>query len=70
VKTYLLYVNDDRYSVPNLDSVVVRDDASATAAAKVKLASSPHYGGVEVWDDDRLVFRSHMGPDRPDAVTH
>ena len=68
MKTYFLYVNDDRYSVPSLDSILAPDDARARDAAKAKLAASPHYGAVEVWDDDRLVYRSRTGPERPAAL--
>jgi hypothetical protein len=57
VKTYFLFVIDDRYSVPSLDSIVANDDAGAADAARARLAASSHYGGVEVWDDNRLVFR-------------
>lgn len=62
MKTYFLYVHDDRYTVPNLDTIIVRDDERARALAAKRLASSPHYRGVEVWEDERLVVRL----DRPD----
>jgi hypothetical protein len=57
VKTYILYVYDDRYSVPNLDTISVDDDALAIALAENRLASSHHYRAVEVWDDERPVGR-------------
>jgi hypothetical protein len=56
-KTYILFVYDDRYTVPNLDTVIVPDDGRAIEFAQQRLCSSPHYGGIEVWEDDRLVFR-------------
>jgi hypothetical protein len=57
LKTYILFVYDDRYTVPSLDTVIVRDDGRAIELAQQRLRSSPHYGGIEVWEDDRLVFR-------------
>ena len=33
------------------------DDPAAGELARLWLASSPHYLGIEVWDDDRLVTR-------------
>ena len=62
VRTYILYVHDDRYSVPTLDTVIVRNDARAIEIADKRLASSAHYGAVEVWEDERLVYRTN----RPD----
>jgi len=55
VNTYMLYVHDDRYTVPTLDTVIVRDDDRAIEIAAQRLSSSPHYRAVEMWDDDRLV---------------
>lgn len=57
MKTYLLYVNDDRYSVPTLDTLIVRGDDRAIEIAAQRLASSPRYRSVEVWEDERLVCR-------------
>lgn len=57
VKTYLLYIHDDRYTVPTMDSVTVSGDERALQLARERLASSPHYYAVEVWEDDRLVGR-------------
>ena len=67
LKTYMLYVHDDRYSVPNLDTVTVRDDERAIEIATQRLSSSPHYRLVEMWEDDRLVCR--IGRDDVDAPT-
>jgi hypothetical protein len=57
LNVYILYVHDDRYSVPTLDTVSVRDDARASELAVKRLGASPHYKAVEVWDGDRLVCR-------------
>ena len=43
--------------LPTLDTVIVRDDARATEIAAKRLASSPHYRAVEMWEDERLVCR-------------
>lgn len=55
MKTYTLYIHDDRYSVPSLDAVTVRDDERALEVAKDRLASSPNYRLIEVWEDDRFI---------------
>jgi hypothetical protein len=55
LKTYTFYIHDDRYSVPSLDAVTVRDDARALEVAKDRLAASPHYRLIEVWEDDRFI---------------
>ncbi|HEX4183847.1 MAG TPA: hypothetical protein VHY34_11380 [Caulobacteraceae bacterium] len=61
MRIYLLYVHDDRYSVPTLDTIIVRDDERAREIAVARLVGSPHYRCVEVWDESRLV----CGIDRP-----
>ena len=57
VETYMLYMHDDRYSVPMLDAVIVRDDDHAIEIAAQRLYSSPHHRIAELWQDDRLVCR-------------
>jgi hypothetical protein len=57
LKTYTLYIHDDRYSVPSLDAVTVRDDERAREVAKDRLAASPQYRLIEVWEDDRFIGR-------------
>lgn len=57
MKTYVLYVHDDRYTVPTLDSIAVDGDERAVQLAADRLASSPHYYAAELWEDDRLVRR-------------
>jgi hypothetical protein len=68
MKTYFLYVHDDRYSVPTLDTVIVRNDQRASEIAAKRLASSDHYRGVEIWEDERLVCRFDRdgSPARPE----
>ena len=55
MKTYTLYIHDDRYSVPSLDAMTVRDDARALEVGQNRLAASPHYHLIEVWEDDRFI---------------
>ncbi len=57
VKVYTLYIDDDRYSVPSLDAVTSAGDDRACDAARARLATSDHYLGVEIWEDDRLVCK-------------
>jgi len=57
MKTYLLYIHDDRYTVPTMDSITVIDDERAKQLARERLASSAHYHTAELWEDERLVAR-------------
>ena len=57
MKTYVLYIHDDRYTVPTLDSITVDDDERAKELAGGRLAASAHYHRAELWEDDRLVAR-------------
>lgn len=62
LQTYVLYIHDNRYSVPTLDSITVVDDGRARALAADRLASSAHYHAVELWEDDRLVAKLEKPP--------
>jgi hypothetical protein len=55
LKTYTLYIHDDRYSVPSLDAVTVRDDDRAREVGKNRLTVSADYRLIEVWEDDRFI---------------
>jgi hypothetical protein len=55
VNVYTLYITDDRYSVPTIDILMADADEEVRALAVARLASSPHYLGIEVWVEDRLV---------------
>ena len=57
MKTYVLYLHDDRYSVPTLDAITVDGDERAMELAGERLASSSHYYAAELWEEDRLVQR-------------
>jgi hypothetical protein len=57
MKTYVLYIHDDRYAVPTLDTITVGGDERARELAGERLASSPHYYAADLWEGDRLVER-------------
>ena len=58
---YIFYIEDDRYSVPTIDILTADSDSAAQALAIERLTNSPHYTLVEVWADDRYVFRHPNG---------
>ena len=62
MKIYVLYIHDDRYTVPTLDSIAANADERAVRLAVDRLASSPHYYAAELWEDDRLVKRLEKPP--------
>jgi hypothetical protein len=55
LKTYLLYIHDDRYATPTLDVIVVADDSRAREIAASRLSTSSHYRRAEIWEDERPV---------------
>jgi hypothetical protein len=55
VKTYIIYIDDSRYTVPTMDTLIVSGDARARELAAARLASSAHYRGAQIWEGDRLV---------------
>ena len=55
LKTYLLYIHDDRYATPTLDVIVVANDCRARELAAGRLATSHHYLKAEIWEDERRV---------------
>jgi len=57
VKVYMLYVHDDRYTVPTLDTVFVPNDDRAIKIAVERLCASLHHRIAEMWEEDRLVCR-------------
>lgn len=56
MSTFELFIDDDRYSVPNLRFLAASDEARARTAAIQVLSESPHYRGVELFSDDRRLF--------------
>jgi hypothetical protein len=57
LNVYVLYIHDDRYSVPTVDSLRASDDESAKQLLRQRLQSSPHYFAVALWHDERFVER-------------
>lgn len=57
MRTYTFFIEDDRYGVPTLLFVTAKDERAARRRARAELADSPHYRGIEVREDDRLLFR-------------
>jgi hypothetical protein len=56
MRTYSLYVEDDRSSVPTLLFVTANDDTALRRIAREEL-SGPHHHAVEAREGDRVVFR-------------
>ena len=58
VKTYFVYIHDDRYSIPTFQALESFDDEDVRGHAAAHLSSSPHHRAVEVFDEAQiLVFR-------------
>jgi len=57
LREYTFHIQDDRYSVPTLEFVVVRDEVRARELAAKRLHASEHHLAVEVFEDDALLFR-------------
>jgi hypothetical protein len=57
LNVYILYIHDDRYSVPTVDSLTAIDDDSAKQRLRERLEASAHYFAVALWQDERLVER-------------
>ena len=53
----LLFIEDGRYSTPQLDSLEAADDARAMAVTRTRLNASPHYRAADVWEEERFVGR-------------
>jgi hypothetical protein len=57
MRTYTLFVLDERYSVETVGFVEAADAAQATALAKLRLEESPRHISIEVCEDDVPVAR-------------
>ena len=55
--SYILYIHDSRYSVPQLLAVDADDDEAAVAMARGLLTRSDCYQSVDVIHEDREVAR-------------
>ena len=62
VTAFSFYVHDRRYSVPMLEFMIAADVAAATELARRRLAQTPDYLSIDVYDHDALVA-SVAGPE-------
>ena len=56
MRTFTLFVYDDRYSVPTIDFVVAGDVDRARSLAARRLLASIHHRNVEVSEDGGVLF--------------
>jgi hypothetical protein len=68
MRTFTLYVHDDRYSVPNLVFADAGDKHAARAMAERELNRSEHHLAVDVREGEDWLFRVRRGP--PSAGEH
>lgn len=65
------FIEDDRYSVPTLELVVVRDADRARQLATERLCASPHHQSVEVRTANATLFLiSRPEARKDDAEAH
>jgi hypothetical protein len=57
-----MYIRDERYQTPTLEIVTASDDAAAEQIVRERLASSIHYLGAEIWEEERLVAKLDKEP--------
>ena len=57
MRTFSFYIRDQRYSVPTLQIVTVRDDARARELAQQRLDENEHYLSIEVVEEQTELFR-------------
>jgi hypothetical protein len=56
VRTFEIFVHDDRYSVPTLKLMPAADEAAARRAAEILFMGSTHHSGVELWADGEQIL--------------
>jgi hypothetical protein len=73
MRTFTLYVHDDRYSTPNLMFTSVSDADHAREAAMRELNRSEHHLAVDVREADDWLFRvrrsAQVAADQPFIVS-
>ena len=57
MKSYFLYIDDDRYATPTMEVVAAADFNGARITAKQRVNASPHHQAVEIWHEERLLSR-------------
>ena len=74
MRTYTIFVEDDRYSVPTLAMIDTSSRARAEQVTLEKLTESPHHRAVELRLGDKLVYRrarsDDPGPSSIAAMAH
>jgi hypothetical protein len=71
LNVYVLYIHDDRYSVPTVDSINASDDETAKQILRERLGTSSHYYAVALWHDDRFVERiEKYTPSQPSDLSN
>lgn len=61
MRSFELFLDDDRYGAPAVVFVMAADEAGARARASEILLRSPHHVGVEVWSARRRLFAIGRG---------
>ncbi len=56
MKDFQLFIDDDRYSVPTVQIIIVESEERAREAAEQMLNESRHHHGVEVCEQGRRLF--------------
>lgn len=65
-----LFIEDDRYTVPNLEFVLVNDTKKAQQLATERLIASPHHLSVSVHEHGREIVRVTRARRGDDDVGH
>lgn len=66
VRTFTIFMLDDRYKVPTVAFVEAPDAHAATALARRRLDESPHHRAAEVREADRPVGMIWRTPPTPE----
>jgi hypothetical protein len=56
--TFSLFITDERYAIPTVALIEAAGRAAAAMAAKTRREESPHYEAIELYEDDRVFYRS------------
>ena len=63
MQTFSFFIHDQRYAVPTLQFVLVKDEARARELARRELMSSDHHLAVEVRDERGAAFWEERPPE-------
>lgn len=64
MRTFVLYLSDDRYSAPQLIFVTTDCESRARELADRELAKSCHHQSIEVREGDTLFYRLGRSGDK------